>query len=100
VVVLFHPTIEEEGTTPLDAAARFMQMATDSSKLNIAGSNIVFACELSRARLHPKFSTSTLTLNQFTNRCSPRVSDGISSCAGAYPQDAIPGWTAQQAQEL
>lgn len=62
VVVLYHPTIEEDGVTPLDAAARFMLMATDASKLNIAGSNIVFAC--------------------------------------AYPQDAIPGWTAQQAQEL
>ena len=45
VVVLYHPTIEEEGVTPLDAAARFMLMATDASKLNIAGSNIVFACE-------------------------------------------------------
>jgi hypothetical protein len=49
VVVLFHPTIEEEGTTPLDAATRFMNMATDSSKLNIAATNIVFACELTRA---------------------------------------------------
>ena len=49
VVVLFHPTIEEEGTTPLDAATRFMNMATDSSKLNIAGTNIIFACELTRA---------------------------------------------------
>jgi hypothetical protein len=53
VVVLFHPTIEDEGTTPLDAATRFMTMATDASKLNIAGTNIVFACEHLRAKTHP-----------------------------------------------
>ena len=66
VVVLFHPTIEEEGTTPLDAATRFMNLATDSSKLNIAGTNIIFACELTRAitvkPTHPQFIFSLLSI--------------------------------------
>jgi hypothetical protein len=43
VIVLFHPTISQSGTTPLDSARRFLEVVVDASKLNL-GSNIVFAC--------------------------------------------------------
>jgi hypothetical protein len=42
-IVLFHPTIETDGTTPVDAAQRFIDSAIDSSRFNLGG-NILFSC--------------------------------------------------------
>ena len=82
VIVLFHPSIGTSGTTPLDAAKTFLQIATDSSKLNL-GSNILFACAT-----HCTFCVF-----------SPAPSTHI-AFACAYPQDSIPGWSQQQASAL
>ena len=43
VVMLMHGTIEMSGQTPMDAADRFIKLAADDTKINLA-SNILFSC--------------------------------------------------------
>jgi hypothetical protein len=46
--MLLHGTIEM-AVTPMDAAERFIQLAADTTKINLA-SNILFSCEPIRSR--------------------------------------------------
>ena len=41
--MLMHGTIEMSGQTPMDAADRFIKLAADDTKINLA-SNILFSC--------------------------------------------------------
>jgi hypothetical protein len=66
---LVHPTIQEEGTIALDAAAHFMQMASAASKLNVGDwTNIVIAREISRVKMYPQYPSclpSTLSSQNY-----------------------------------